>query len=202
LRHLNFSLCLNPKKKWGFYFGTIKENLISLPDNLLKEVDSIVAMEKINRSEFVREAMKLYIREKRRIEMRDKLKKGYQQMAEINIKLAEICLKQIMINSKNMRKVSGSWKRVVIKRGDIFYADLSPVIGSEQGGIRPVLIVQNDIGNKYSPTVIASAITSQINKAKLPTHIELSAKEYGLPKDSVVLLEQIRTIDKKRLREK
>jgi len=91
---------------------------------------------------------------------------------------------------------------VVIKRGDIFYADLSPVIGSEQGGVRPVLIVQNDVGNKYSPTVIASAITSQINKAKLPTHIELSAKDYGLPKDSVILLEQIRTIDKKRLREK
>lgn len=91
---------------------------------------------------------------------------------------------------------------MVIKRGDIFYADLSPVIGSEQGGIRPVLIVQNDIGNKYSPTVIASAITSQINKAKLPTHIELSAKDYGLPKDSVILLEQIRTIDKRRLREK
>jgi mRNA interferase MazF len=91
---------------------------------------------------------------------------------------------------------------VVIKRGDIFYADLSPVIGSEQGGIRPVLIVQNDIGNKYSPTVIASAITSQINKAKLPTHIELNAKDYGLPKDSVILLEQIRTIDKRRLREK
>ncbi len=107
-----------------------------------------------------------------------------------------------MTSNKNMRKASGSWKIVVIKRGDIFYADLSPVIGSEQGGIRPVLIVQNDIGNKYSPTVIASAITSQINKAKLPTHIELSAKEYGLPKDSVVLLEQIRTIDKKRLREK
>lgn len=91
---------------------------------------------------------------------------------------------------------------MVIKRGDIFYADLSPVIGSEQGGIRPVLIVQNDIGNKYSPTVIAAAITSQINKAKLPTHIELDAKEYGLQKDSVVLLEQIRTIDKRRLREK
>lgn len=91
---------------------------------------------------------------------------------------------------------------MVIKRGDIFYADLSPVIGSEQGGIRPVLIVQNDIGNKYSPTVIASAITSQINKAKLPTHIELSARDYGLPKDSVILLEQIRTIDKRRLREK
>jgi len=91
---------------------------------------------------------------------------------------------------------------LVIKRGDIFYADLSPVIGSEQGGVRPVLIVQNDIGNKYSPTVIASAITSQINKAKLPTHIELKANEYGLQKDSVILLEQIRTIDKRRLKEK
>lgn len=91
---------------------------------------------------------------------------------------------------------------VIVKRGDIYYADLSPVVGSEQGGIRPVLIVQNDVGNKYSPTVIAAAITSQINKAKMPTHIELAAKEYGLNKDSVVLLEQIRTIDKKRLREK
>jgi mRNA interferase MazF len=91
---------------------------------------------------------------------------------------------------------------VVIKRGDIYYADLSPVVGSEQGGIRPVLIVQNDTGNKYSPTVIAAAITSQINKAKLPTHIEISAQEYGLMKDSVILLEQIRTIDKQRLREK
>lgn len=91
---------------------------------------------------------------------------------------------------------------VIVKRGDIYYADLSPVVGSEQGGVRPVLIIQNDIGNKYSPTVIAAAITSQINKAKMPTHIELSAKEYGLNKDSVVLLEQIRTIDKRRLREK
>lgn len=91
---------------------------------------------------------------------------------------------------------------MVIKRGDIFYADLSPVVGSEQGGIRPVLIVQNDIGNKYSPTVIAAAITSQINKAKLPTHIEIGGDEYGLTKDSVILLEQVRTIDKKRLREK
>ena len=89
-----------------------------------------------------------------------------------------------------------------IKRGDIYYADLSPVVGSEQGGMRPVLIVQNDTGNKHSPTVIAAAITSQINKAKLPTHIELEAKTYGLSKDSVVLLEQIRTIDKKRLKER
>ena len=91
---------------------------------------------------------------------------------------------------------------VIVKRGDIYYADLSPVVGSEQGGIRPVLVVQNDVGNKYSPTVIAAAITSQINKAKMPTHIELAAKEYGLFKDSVILLEQVRTIDKKRLREK
>ncbi|MCM8900984.1 type II toxin-antitoxin system PemK/MazF family toxin [Caldicoprobacter algeriensis] len=91
---------------------------------------------------------------------------------------------------------------MIVRRGEIYYADLSPVVGSEQGGVRPVLIVQNDIGNKYSPTVIVAAITSQINKAKLPTHVELSASEYGLPKDSVILLEQIRTIDKKRLREK
>ena len=89
-----------------------------------------------------------------------------------------------------------------MKRGDIYYADLSPVVGSEQGGIRPVLVIQNEIGNKYSPTVIAAAITSQINKAKMPTHIELAAKDYGLNKDSVILLEQIRTIDKRRLREK
>ncbi len=88
-----------------------------------------------------------------------------------------------------------------VKRGDIFYADLSPVVGSEQGGVRPVLIVQNNTGNKFSPTVIAAAITSQTGKAKLPTHIELTANQYGLPKDSVVLLEQIRTLDKKRLRE-
>lgn len=91
---------------------------------------------------------------------------------------------------------------MIVKRGDIYYADLSPVIGSEQGGVRPVLVVQNDIGNKYSPTIIAAAITSQINKAKMPTHIEISAEDYGLNKDSVILLEQIRTIDKKRLKEK
>ena len=91
---------------------------------------------------------------------------------------------------------------MIVKRGDIYYADLSPVVGSEQGGVRPVLVVQNDVGNKYSPTIIIAAITSQINKAKLPTHIEINAPEYGLPKDSVVLLEQIRTIDKKRLRER
>ena len=91
---------------------------------------------------------------------------------------------------------------MIVKRGDIFYADLSPVVGSEQGGIRPVLVVQNDIGNKYSPTVIVAAVTSRINKAKMPTHIEIKGEDYGLSKDSVILLEQIRTIDKKRLKEK
>ncbi len=91
---------------------------------------------------------------------------------------------------------------MTVRRGDIYYADLSPVVGSEQGGIRPVLIVQNDIGNRYSPTVIAAAITSQKTKSNLPTHIELSAGCTGLQKDSIVLLEQIRTIDKHRLKEK
>lgn len=89
-----------------------------------------------------------------------------------------------------------------MKRGDVFYADLRPVIGSEQGGIRPVLIIQNDIGNKHSPTVICAAITSKMNKAKLPTHIELECSRYEMVKDSVILLEQLRTIDKKRLKDK
>lgn len=91
---------------------------------------------------------------------------------------------------------------MTVKRGDIYYADLSPVVGSEQGGMRPVLIVQNDVGNKFSPTVIAAAITSQRDKAQLPTHIQLSSQSCGLSKDSVVLLEQVRTIDKRRLKEK
>ncbi|WP_084053072.1 type II toxin-antitoxin system PemK/MazF family toxin [Desulfonispora thiosulfatigenes] len=91
---------------------------------------------------------------------------------------------------------------MTVKRGDIFYAELSPVVGSEQGGIRPVLVIQNDIGNQYSPTTIIAAITSQIIKAKLPTHVEISSEESGLSKDSVVLTEQVRTIDKKRLKDK
>lgn len=90
----------------------------------------------------------------------------------------------------------------MIRRGDIYYADLSPVVGSEQGGIRPVLIVQNDTGNRHSPTVIAAAITSRINKTRLPTHIEVDARNYGLARDSIILLEQIRTLDKRRLKER
>ena len=89
-----------------------------------------------------------------------------------------------------------------VKRGDIYYADLSPVVGSEQGGLRPVLIIQNDVGNKYSPTVIAAAITSKMDKTKLPTHIDVYAERVGLAKDSVILLEQVRTLDKRRLKEK
>ena len=91
---------------------------------------------------------------------------------------------------------------MVIKRGDIFYADLRPVVGSEQGGVRPVLIIQNDTGNKHSPTVICAAITSKMNKAKLPTHVEIDSKRFDIVKDSVILLEQLRTIDKKRLKDK
>jgi mRNA interferase MazF len=93
-------------------------------------------------------------------------------------------------------------KRLIIRRGDIYYADLRPVVGSEQGGVRPVLIIQNDVGNKHSPTVICAAITSKMNKAKLPTHVELSSRDCDMVKDSVILLEQLRTIDKQRLREK
>lgn len=91
---------------------------------------------------------------------------------------------------------------MVIRRGDIYYADLRPVVGSEQGGVRPVLIIQNDVGNRHSPTIICAAITSKMNKAKLPTHVELDAGKYDLVKDSVVLLEQLRTIDKQRLKDK
>ncbi|MBN6888581.1 mRNA interferase MazF [Cytobacillus horneckiae] len=91
---------------------------------------------------------------------------------------------------------------MIVKRGDVYFADLSPVVGSEQGGVRPVLVIQNDIGNRFSPTVIIAAITAQIQKAKLPTHVEIDAKRYAFERDSVILLEQIRTIDKQRLTDK
>ncbi|MFT8363362.1 MAG: type II toxin-antitoxin system PemK/MazF family toxin [Sporolactobacillus sp.] len=91
---------------------------------------------------------------------------------------------------------------MIVKRGDVYFADLSPVVGSEQGGVRPVLVIQNDIGNRFSPTVVVAAITAQIQKAKLPTHVEIDAKRYGFDRDSVILLEQIRTIDKQRLTDK
>ena len=99
------------------------------------------------------------------------------------------------------QKFRRSVRLVIIRRGDIYYADLRPVVGSEQGGVRPVLIIQNDVGNKHSPTVICAAITSRMNKAKLPTHVEIDARQYQLVKNSVILLEQIRTIDKQRLKD-
>ena len=114
----------------------------------------------------------------------------------MNLRLVK---KKLMSNSSHGIIEGGN---AMVKRGDIFYADLSPVVGSEQGGMRPVLVVQNNIGNHYSPTIIVAAITAKIQKGKMPTHIELSAKEYEIERDSVVLLEQIRTIDKQRLREK
>jgi mRNA interferase MazF len=100
------------------------------------------------------------------------------------------------------KQMAGRGVDMIIRRGDIYYADLRPVIGSEQGGIRPVLIIQNDTGNKHSPTVICAAITSQMHKSKLPTHVEIDSSKYDIIKDSVILLEQLRTIDKKRLKDK
>ena len=135
------------------------------------------------------------------------MKNGYIEMAGINLEYSMIG-SEYMLDDVNEYEawICGVWllkmANIVVKRGEIFYADLSPVIGSEQGGIRPVIIIQNDIGNRYSPTVIVAAITSQINKAKLPTHVEISSEEYGLNRDSVVLLEQVRTLDKRRLKEK
>ena len=118
--------------------------------------------------------------------------------------MAKIKQTDAIPNNKEISKEMQSFSEMEmnIKRGDIYYADLSPVIGSEQGGLRPVLIVQNDVGNKYSPTVIAAAITSKMGKTKLPTHIDVVGNQVGLAKDSVLLLEQIRTIDKKRSKEK
>ena len=127
------------------------------------------------------------------------------------IEASSFCLRSLVRGNTTDREADARKKRkyiatesdsVSIRRGDIYYADLSPVVGSEQGGLRPVLIVQNDVGNKYSPTVIAAAITSRLGKTRLPTHIDVYADKVGLQKDSVILLEQIRTIDKKRLGEK
>ncbi len=131
-------------------------------------------------------------------EKKNELIAGYKIAAELNLEYAEMCFEA----DNQAFRLCEEKLSVICKRGEIFYADLSPVVGSEQGGIRPVLIVQNNIGNKYSPTVIVAAITSKMNKAKMPTHIEIDAKDYGLSKDSVILLEQIRTLDKRRLKEK
>ncbi len=111
------------------------------------------------------------------------------------------CILFCAVREREVKYKNRRVKKVTVRRGDIYYADLSPVVGSEQGGIRPVLIIQNDIGNKHSPTVICAAITSRMNKAKLPTHVEISAQRYQIVKNSVILLEQVRTLDKQRLKE-
>lgn len=156
---------------------------------------------------YIRSRVIEYNKKQYEVEFLQLMKNGYEEMAQINLELSQLPFECEIANINEYEKwLCGVWyflmTTMVVKRGDIFYADLSPVIGSEQGGIRPVIIVQNDIGNKYSPTVIVAAITSQINKAKLPTHVEISSEEYGLNRDSVVLLEQIRTLDKRRLKEK
>lgn len=130
------------------------------------------------------------------------MRRGYMEMAKINLNIAsEAFLAEYEADHTVDRLVSGG-NDLVVKRGDVYFADLSPVVGSEQGGVRPVLVIQNDIGNRFSPTVIVAAITAQIQKAKLPTHVEIDAKRYGFERDSVILLEQIRTIDKQRLTDK
>ena len=160
-----------------------------------------------NNSRFIEDSLIEYTDKEFSMDFIKKMEKGYKEMAEINLEYSRLG-SEYMLDDVNEYEawICGVWllnmANIVVKRGEIFYADLSPVIGSEQGGIRPVIIIQNDIGNRYSPTVIIAAITSQINKAKLPIHVEISSEEYGLNRDSVVLLEQIRTLDKRRLKEK
>lgn len=179
-----------------------KRIMISLPHHLLQEVDGVIEKENSNRSEFIRQAMHLYLKERKKRTIRETMQKGYMEMAKINLKMAsEAFGAEEEADHTLVRLVSGVWP-VIVKRGDVFFADLSPVVGSEQGGVRPVLVIQNDIGNRFSPTVIVAAITAQIQKAKLPTHVEIDAKLYGFDRDSVILLEQIRTIDKQRLTDK
>lgn len=183
-----------------------KKVVINLPNTLYNEINEIIKKDSQKRSEFFREAIILYIEERKKQIKMDEMKKGYIEMANINRDYAEQGFEQDVKDLKNYEAMLSESDfpndTRDSKRGDIFYADLSPVVGSEQGGIRPVIVIQNNIGNKYSPTVIIAAITSQINKAKLPTHVEISSEDYGLNKDSVVLLEQIRTLDKRRLKEK
>lgn len=174
-------------------------SLLNLRDNCKKKLEK--------NSRFIEGLLIEYSDEELLKDFVKQMEKGYKEMAEINLEYSKLGSEYVLDDVNEYEAwICGVWllkmANIVVKRGEIFYADLSPVIGSEQGGIRPVIIIQNDIGNRYSPTVIIAAITSQINKAKLPIHVEISSEEYGLNRDSVVLLEQIRTLDKKRLKEK
>ena len=176
--------------------------------NLNKVKNIKINSNKIRKSSRVKDDSVIeYIDENVSSDFEEVMKKGYIEMAEINLEYSMIGSEYVLDDVNEYEAwICGVWllkmTNIVVKRGEIFYADLSPVIGSEQGGIRPVIIIQNDIGNRYSPTVIVAAITSQINKAKWPIHVEISSEAYGLNRDSVVLLEQIRTLDKRRLKEK
>lgn len=178
------------------------EILVRLPQNLISELDGLVKQENGNRNELIYQATKMYLRERKKRQITESMRRGYMEMAKINLTIAsEAFLAESEADHTVERLVSGG-NHLIVKRGDVYFADLSPVVGSEQGGVRPVLVIQNDIGNRFSPTVIVAAITAQIQKAKLPTHVEIDAERYGFERDSVILLEQIRTIDKQRLTDK
>lgn len=178
--------------------------MVRLPKQVVTELDGIGKQENKNRHELICQATQLLLRQhktKKRYQ-HESMRRGYIEMGKINLGIAsEAFLAEYEAAHTVERLVSGG-NILIVKRGDVYFADLSPVVGSEQGGVRPVLVIQNDIGNRFSPTVIVAAITAQIQKAKLPTHVEIDAKKYGFERDSVILLEQIRTIDKQRLTDK
>ncbi|ASL63063.1 Programmed cell death antitoxin YdcD [Bacillus cereus] len=180
------------------------EIVVRLPKQMVTELDGIGKQENKNRHELICQATQLLLRQhktKKRYQ-HESMRRGYIEMGKINLGIAsEAFLAEYEAAHTVERLVSGG-NILIVKRGDVYFADLSPVVGSEQGGVRPVLVIQNDIGNRFSPTVIVAAITAQIQKAKLPTHVEIDAKKYGFERDSVILLEQIRTIDKQRLTDK
>lgn len=168
----------------------------------MSEIERVAEQDKVTRNELIYRATKTYIRERNIRQNRESMRRGYMEMAKINLNISsEAQYAEFEAENTVERLVSGV-KHLIVKRGDVYFADLSPVVGSEQGGVRPVLVIQNDIGNRFSPTAIVAAITAQIQKAKLPTHVEINAKRYGFERDSVILLEQIRTIDKQRLTDK
>lgn len=178
------------------------EMKIRLPEALMSEIERVAEQDKVTRNELIYRATKTYIRERNIRQNRESMRRGYMEMAKINLNISsEAQYAEFEAENTVERLVSGV-KHLIVKRGDVYFADLSPVVGSEQGGVRPVLVIQNDIGNRFSPTAIVAAITAQIQKAKLPTHVEIDAKRYGFERDSVILLEQIRTIDKQRLTDK
>lgn len=178
------------------------EMKIRLPETLMSEIERVAEQDKVTRNELIYRATKTYIRERNIRQNRESMRRGYMEMAKINLNISsEAQYAEFEAENTVERLVSGV-KHLIVKRGDVYFADLSPVVGSEQGGVRPVLVIQNDIGNRFSPTAIVAAITAQIQKAKLPTHVEINAKRYGFERDSVILLEQIRTIDKQRLTDK